>query len=176
MSATRLPYLRIDTSTEGLATPPVRVLVPPSQSSEIPNYSLQEAWTALTLRIFLNTTFNPSLLIRDSCHFSSVSSVTQLCPTLCDPMNCSMPVLPVHHQLPEFTQTHVHWVSDAIQSSYSLLSPSPPALNLSQHQGLFKWVSSSHQVAKILEFQLQHQPSLIYMCSKHISRELGKII
>ena len=91
--------------------------------------------------------------------FSSVqfSSVTQSCPTLCDPMNRSMPGLPVHHQLPEFTQTHVHWVGDAIQSSHSLSSPSPPALNLSQNQGLFKWVSSSHQVAKVLEFQLQHQ-------------------
>ena len=64
---------------------------------------------------------------------------------------------PVHHQLLEFTQTHVHWVGDAIQPSHPLLSPSPLALNLSQHQGLFKWVSSSHQVAKVLEFQLQHQ-------------------
>ena len=82
------------------------------------------------------------------------SSVTQSCPTLCDPMNRSMPGLPVHHQLPEFAQTHVHRVSDAIQPSHPLLSPSPPALNLSQNQGLFKWVSSSHQVAKVLEFQL----------------------
>ena len=72
-------------------------------------------------------------------------------------MNHSMPGLPVHHQLLEFTQTHVHWVSDAIQPSHPLSSPSPPALNLSQHQGLFKWVSSLHQVAKVLEFQLQHQ-------------------
>ena len=68
-------------------------------------------------------------------------------------MDCSTPGLPVHHQLPEFTQTHVHWVSDAIQSSHPLLSPSPPTFNLSQHQGLFKWVSSLHQVAKVLEFQ-----------------------
>ena len=72
-------------------------------------------------------------------------------------MDCSTPGLPVHHQLLEFTQTHVHWVSDAIQPSHPLSSPSPPAFNLSQHQGLFKWVSSSHQVAKVLEFQLQHQ-------------------
>ena len=72
-------------------------------------------------------------------------------------MNRSIPGLPVHHQLPEFTQTHVHWVGDAIQPSHPLWSPSPPALNLSQHQDLFKWVSSSHQVAKVLEFQLQHQ-------------------
>ena len=78
------------------------------------------------------------------------SSVAQSCPTLCDPMNCSMPGLPVHHQLPESTQTHVHWVGDAIQPSHPLSSPCPPALNLSQHQGLFKWVSSSHQVAKVL--------------------------
>ena len=85
------------------------------------------------------------------------SSVAQSCPTLCNPMDCSRPGLPVHHQLPEFTQTHVHWVSDAIQPSHPLLSPSPPTLNLSQHQGLFKWVNSLHQVAKVLELQLQHQ-------------------
>ena len=84
------------------------------------------------------------------------SLVTQSCPTLWDPMDCSMPGLPVHHQLPELTQIHVHWVGDAIQPSHPLLSPSP-AFNLSQHQSLFQWVSSSHQVAKVLEFQLQHQ-------------------
>ena len=72
-------------------------------------------------------------------------------------MNCSTPGLPVHHQLLEATQTHVHWVRDAIQPSHPLLSPSPPALNFSQHEGLFKWVSSLHQVPKVLEFQLQHQ-------------------
>ena len=85
------------------------------------------------------------------------SSVAQSCPTLCDPMNCSTPGLPAHHKLLELTQTHVHWVGDAIQPSHPLPSPSPPALNLSQNQGLFQWVSSSHQVAKVLEFQLQHQ-------------------
>ena len=85
---------------------------------------------------------------------SSVSSVAQSCPTLCDPMNHSTPGLPVHHQLPEFTQTHVHWVDDAIQPSHPLLSPSPPAPNPSQHQSLFQWVNSSHKVAKVLEFQL----------------------
>ena len=85
------------------------------------------------------------------------SSVTQSCPALCDPMDHSTPGLPVHHQLLEFTQTHVHWVGDAIQPSHPLSSPSPPALNLSQHQGLFKWVGSSHQVSRVLEFQLQHQ-------------------
>ena len=82
------------------------------------------------------------------------SSVAQSCPTLCDPMDCSTPGVPVHHRLPEFTQTHVHWVSDAIQPSHPLLFPSPPAFNLSQHQGLFKQVSSLHQVAKALELQL----------------------
>ena len=85
------------------------------------------------------------------------SSVTQLCLTLCNPMDYSTPVFPVHHQLSKLTQTHVHWVDDAIQPSHPLLSPSSPAFNLSQHQGLFKWVGSSHQVAKVLEFQLQHQ-------------------
>ena len=92
-------------------------------------------------------------------HVPSVqfSSVAQSCPTLCDPMNRSTPGLPVHHQLPKFTQTHVHGVSNAIQPSHPLSSPSPPALNLSQHQGLFQWASSSHQVAKVLEFLPQHQ-------------------
>ena len=79
------------------------------------------------------------------------SSVTQSCPTLWDPMNHSTPCLPVRHQLPEFTQTHV---GDAIQQSHPLSPPSPPAFNLSQHQGLFKWVNSLHKVAKVLEFQL----------------------
>ena len=82
------------------------------------------------------------------------SSVARSCPTLCDPMNRSTPGLPVHHQLPEFTETHVHRVSDAIQPSHPLSSLSPPALNPSQHQGLFQWVNSSHEVAKVLEFQL----------------------
>ena len=84
------------------------------------------------------------------------SSVAQSCSTLCNPINCSMPGLPVHHQLPEFTQTHVHQVGDAIQPSHPLSSPSPPAPNPSQHQDLFQWVNSSHEVAKVLEFQLQH--------------------
>ena len=84
------------------------------------------------------------------------SSVAQSCLTLCDPMDCSLPGFPVHHQLLEFTQTHVHWVSDAIQPSNPLLSPSPPAFSIFQHQGLFQWISSSHQVAKVLELQLQH--------------------
>ena len=85
------------------------------------------------------------------------SLVTLPCLTLCDPMDCGIPHFPVHHQLPELAQTHVHRVSDAIQLSHSLSSPSPPAFNLSQHQGLFQGISSFHQVAKVLEFQLQHQ-------------------
>ena len=87
----------------------------------------------------------------------SVSSVTQLCPTLCDPMNHSMPGLPIHHQLLEFIQAHVNRVGDAIQPSHPLSSPSPPAPNPSQRQGLFQRFNSSHEVAKVLEFQLQPQ-------------------
>ena len=82
------------------------------------------------------------------------SSVAQSCPTFCNPMNNSTPGLPVYHQLPEFTQIHVHRVSDAIQPSHPRSSPSPPAPNPSQHQSLFQWVNSSHEVAKVLEFQL----------------------
>ena len=106
-----------------------------------------------------DTTENACMIFHFCIHtrtYQSVSSVAQLCPTLCDPMNCSTPGLPVHYQLPEFTQTHMHQVGDAIQLSHPLSSPSPPALNLSQHQVFFKWVSSSHQVAKVLELQLQH--------------------
>ena len=95
-------------------------------------------------------------------NIASVSSVTKSCLTLCDPMDCRTPGLPVHHQLPELTETYVHQVSDAIQPSHPLLSPSPPAFNLSQHQGLFQWVSSSHQVAKVLEFQPDISPSNEY--------------
>ena len=101
-----------------------------------------------------STSLPPRLYSLFSLHFSSVA---QSCLTLCNLMDCSKPGLPVHHQLPEFTQTHVHWVGDAIQPSHPISSPSPPVLNLSQHQGLFKWVHSSHQVAKVLESQLQHQ-------------------
>ena len=86
--------------------------------------------------------------------FSQFSSVVQSCPTLCEPINRSTPGLLVHHQLSEFTQTHVNQVSDAIQPSHPLSSPSPPAPNPSQHQSLFQRVNSSHEVAKVLEFQL----------------------
>ena len=88
------------------------------------------------------------------------SWVSQSCLTLCDPMDCSTPGLPVHHHLLELAQTHVHWVSDAIQTSHPLLSPSSPAFGLSQHWGLFEWVGSSHQVAKVLEL---HHHSLQWL-------------
>ena len=115
---------------------------------------MQEA----TLQIFIKHVNNlfkkkkPGTLISLHCQFSSVA---QSCLTLCDPTDCSMPGFPVHHQLSELVQTHVHWVSDAIQPSHPLSSPSPPTFNLSQHQGFFQWVSSLHQVARVLE--LQHQ-------------------
>ena len=98
-----------------------------------------------------------SILVLRTSWTVQVSSVAQSCPTLCNPMNRSTPCLPVHHQLLEFTQTHVHWVGDVIQPSHPLSFPSPPAPNPSQHQGLFQWVNSSHEVAQVLEFQLQHQ-------------------
>ena len=88
---------------------------------------------------------------------SSVQSHSGVWQILCDPMNSSTPGLPIHHQLPEISQIPVHWVSDAIQPSHPLLSPSPPAPNPSQHQSLFQWVNFSHDVAKVLEFQLQHR-------------------
>ena len=93
------------------------------------------------------------------------SSVAQSYPTLCDPMECSTPSFPVHYQLPEFTQTHVHRVSDAIQPSHRLSSPSPPAFSLSQHQGLFQGVSSLHQVAKVQNTEVQK-----HLCSHKSER------
>ena len=90
------------------------------------------------------------------------SSVTQSCPTPCDPMDRSTPGLPVHHQPLEFTQTHVHWVGDAIQPSHPLSSPSPPAINLSQHQSLFQWVNYLHEVAKYWSFSFSINPSNEY--------------
>ena len=101
--------------------------------------------------------FIPSFLRNLPVDLYQFSSAAQLCLTLCDPMNFSKPGLPVHHQLLEFTQAHVYQVSDAIQSSHPLSPPFPPVPNPSQHQGLFQWVNSSHEVAKVLEFQLQHQ-------------------
>ena len=102
---------------------------------------------------------------------TSFNSVQLLnCVWLCDPMNCSMPSLRVHHQLPEFTQTHVHWVGDAIQPSPPLSSLSPPAFNLSQHQGLFKWVSSSHQWPKYWSFSFSISPSNEYSTSLELTQ------
>ena len=121
----------------------------------------QIAWASFfefwVLSQLFHSPLSPSL--RDSsvplC-FLLFSSVAQSCPTLCDPINRSTPGLLVHHQLPEFTQTHVHLVSDAIQPSHPLSSPSAPAPNPSQHQSLFQWVNSLHEVPKVLELQLQH--------------------
>ena len=129
---------------------PSRASLPPGSPPYSSRSSQSTGWSSLC-----HTAASHQLSVL---HISSVqfSSAAQSCLPLCDSMNCSTPGLPVHHQLPESIQTHVHWVGDAIQPSH-LLSPSPPALNLSQHQGLFQWVNSSHQVAKDLEFQLQHQ-------------------
>ena len=137
------------------------------QYSRLENSMDRGGWQATICKVaksqtqLSNWTHNPSLPLEvgnfNTPFNQSVNSVSQSCPTLCDPMNRSTPGLPVHHQLPESTQTNVHWVGDAIQPSRPLSSPSPPALNLSKHQGLFKWVNSSHEVARVLKFQLQHQ-------------------
>ena len=110
-------------------------------------------WWTLALSVLGNS----SLTWQTSFASIQYSSVAQSCLTLCDPTHCKTPGLPVHHQLLELAQTHVLWVGDAIQPSHPLSSPSPPAFNLSQHQGLLKWVSSSYQMAKVLQFHLQHQ-------------------
>ena len=115
--------------------------------------------------------------VHDICY----CSVAKLWLTLCDPMDCSTPGFPVLHHLPEFAQTHVHWVGDAIQLSLPLSSPSPPAFSLSHHQDLFQWVGSLHQVAKVLELQLQHQSfqwhGSIYICTVWHSLEIqGPVI
>ena len=114
-------------------------------------YKNRRNWWTL---MYLSSSFKAYKLTANPVH---ISSVTHLCPTLCDSMDCSAPGLLVHHQLPEITQTHVHQVSEAVQPSHPLSSPSFPTFNPSQHRGLFQWVNSSHQVAKVLEFQLQHQ-------------------
>ena len=114
------------------------------------------------------------LTVPPSVQFSSCS-VTKSCPNLCNPMDCSMPGFPVLHCLPEFVHNYVHWVSDTIQPSHPLSPSSPPALNLSQHQGLFQWMSSSHQVAKVLVFQLQHQWILMNIQGWFPLRPIGLI-
>ena len=111
--------------------------------------TIRATFSGMGLFLNLNTKFYEPVYV--SVQFSSVA---QSCPTLCNPMNRSTPGLPVHHQLPEFTQIRVHWVCDAIQPSHPLSAPSSPAPNPSQHQSLLQWVSSSHEVAKVLEFQL----------------------
>ena len=113
-------------------------------------FSREEYWSGLPY-CPLGDLSNPGI------ELLQFSSFAQLCLTLWDPMDCSRPGFPVHHQFPDFTQTPVHWVGDALQTAHPLLSPSHLTFNLSQHQGLFKWVGSLHQVAKVLEFQLQHQ-------------------
>ena len=127
-------------------------LLPNSFASHKPTL-LSKSWliSSLLFSIF------DKLIIHPPVFSQLVSSVTQSSLTLCNLMDCSMPGFPVHHQLPELTQTHVHWVTHAIQPSHPMSSLSPPAFNLSQHQSLFQWGSSLHQVAKVLEFQLQHQ-------------------
>ena len=132
------------TPTENLVLPKLNLI----DISWVPTYAPGPTWgtdTSLTFPNFI--LFSLPLTSQFSICAVQFSSVAQLCPTLCDPMNLSMPGLPVHHQLPEFSQIHVHWVGDAIQPSHPLSSPSPPAPNPSQHQGLFQWVKSSHEVA-----------------------------
>ena len=117
----------------------------------------REVWCAVVHGITKSWTWLSDWTEHHSQKIPQFSSVAQSCLTLWDPMDFSTPGFPVHHWLLELAQTHVHWVGDATRPSHPLSSPSPPAFNFSQHQGLFKWVSSSHQVAKVLEFQLQHQ-------------------
>ena len=136
---------------------------PPSYTSSVhimkvrfpssPSYRDDDVTRAVSMR-------NPfpwiQCFVKEGAHQFSSVQFSQSCPTLCDPMNRSTPGLPVHHQLLEFTQTHVHRVSDAIQPTHSLSSPPPPAPNPSKHQDLLQWVNSLHEVAKVLDFQLQH--------------------
>ena len=149
---------------EWLPCPPPGAL--PDPGIEPPSLSLLH-WQASSLPLapLCSRTLAPQrvkppthlLYVTERVNFSSFSSVTQSCPTLCRPMDCSTPAFPVHHQLPELAQTHVHRVGDAIQPPHPLSSPSPPAFNFSQHQDLLQWVSSPHQVTKVLKLQLQRQ-------------------
>ena len=145
----------------GFSSPAVCEILVPRPGIELASPALQDGFLttgpwANSLGLFVRILLE---LAHSKIYYFSVqfSSVAQSCLTLCDPMNLSTPGLPVHHQLPEFTQIHVHRVGDAIQPSHPLSSPSPPGPNPSQHQGLFQWVNSSHEVAKVLEFQPQHQ-------------------
>ena len=157
LEATKLDWMQSRKWQNDLCSFPRQTIQHHGNPSLCPNHWCQRSWSWLAL-------WRPTVPSRTNtkkvmCFSSSLqfSSVAQSCPTLCDPMNRSMPGLPAHQQLLEFTQTHAHQVSDAIQPSHLLSSPSPPAPNPSQHQGLFQWVNSSHEVAKVLEFQLQHQ-------------------
>ena len=113
--------------------------------------------TKFVYLLIVNLIFKISVNLEEVIFLQSCYSVAKSCLTLCHPMDCSMPDFTVLHYLPEFAQTHVHWVSDAIQPPHPLSHPSPLAVSVSQHQGLLQWVGSSHQVAKVLEFQLQYQ-------------------
>ena len=137
---------------------------PSNEYSGLISFRLDLLAVQETLKSFLQHHSSKASILQCSAFFiveltsiHQFSSVAPSCPTLCNPMNRSTPGLPIHHHLPEFTQTHVHWVSDAIQPSHPWSSPSPPAPNLPQHHSLFQLVSSSHEVAKVLEFQTQHQ-------------------
>ena len=145
----------------------VWLLVIPCTAARQASLSITNSWGLLKLMCIESVMPSSHLILCHSLLFlpsifpasgsfrsDQIRSVAQSCLTLCDPMNCSTPGLPVHHHLPEFTQTHIHRVSDAIQPSHPLSSPSPPAPNPSQHQSLFQWVNSVHEVAKVLEFQL----------------------
>ena len=125
----------------------------------IPSHSLA-LLPLLSCLVLLSLPFSPPSPSSLSLHMQLCRhsvQVIQSCLTLCNHMDCSVPGFSVHYQLPELIQIHVHWASDTIQPSHPLSSPFPPAFNLAQHQGLFEWVSSSHQVATVLEFQLKHQ-------------------
>ena len=121
---------------------------------DIDNYLNRHTTIFMSRKIGHRSSSLLMLLICTDFNDYQFNSVTQSCPNLCDPMNRSTPGLPVHHQLPDFTQTHVHRVGDAIQPSHPLLSPFPPTPNSSQHESLFQWVNSSHEVAEVLELQL----------------------
>ena len=143
---------------------------PPKPMSIVLVSAIQQCKSAISMCVYVCVYMYPLTLVPPSnpsplSHHRALGwtpcccSVTKLCPTLCNPVSCSTPGLPVLHYLLAFAQTHVHWVGDAIQPSHPLSSPSP-ALSLSQHQGLFQWVGFSHQVAKVLELQLPHQSIL----------------
>ena len=139
------------------ASDPILLLLTVRHFSKSKVNNIWENWILVAKHLYKSLTKIRSQCILFGMGSVQFSSVAQSCPTLCDPMNCSTPGLSVHHQLLEFNQIHVHQVSDVIQPSHPLSSPSPPAPNPSQHQSLFQWVNSSHEVTKVLEFQLQHQ-------------------